>query len=198
MISVSLIAAALKKELGSYFSTEAHRDNDIVRYINSATRAITISRNFDFNQYDTDIVVTEWTTKYNIPYQIETFFVKKDNEDIEYENFVGYHGLSNKSWILWIYWDKAICESPWTYKIFYRWFPPHIFSLEDSLDIPEHFYDLVLLKATYFWFADIAAYDKANNKDTIFDGMIKDMATRSSNPRPLVTKRLNKSKRKQW
>jgi len=57
MIAVSVIASAIKKELGSYFSTEAHKDNDIVRYINSAVRAIVIAKNFDFNQYKYTLTV---------------------------------------------------------------------------------------------------------------------------------------------
>ena len=200
MIAVQVIASALKKELWSYFSTEAHRDWDMTRYINSAARAIAIAKNFDFNQYETQLVVTEWITAYSIPYQIETYFVKKDDDEVEVLNFPDYHKLSNadKDQIVCIWWENAKSLNPWTYDIFYRWFPPTITSLTDSLQIPEHFYDLVLLKATYFWYMDIRAFSKAAGKEEIFKWMIKDMATRSSNPQPKKTKRLNKSKNKIW
>lgn len=198
MIAVSVIASAIKKELGSYFSTEAHKDNDIVRYINSAVRAIVIAKNFDFNQYKYKLTVVPWEEQYNIPYQIETFYVKKSWENIDFLDFKDYNNVSDKSNYIWIWWDVCNCVSPWEYEIFYRWFPSQIFWLNESLEIPAHFFDLVLLKATYFGFMDIRAYDKANHKNNIFEWMIDDMATRSSTPQPTKTKRLNKSKKKIW
>lgn len=194
MISVPIIASALKKELGSYFSTEAHRDNDIVRYINSAARAIAISRNFQFNQYEYELVVTEWVTTYNIPFQIETYFILDSTwEEVDFEDFMNYHREKDKSDLIWVWGDTVKCTNPWTYTFFYRGYPTQITSLTDSLTIPEHFYDIVILKASYFGFMDIRAYTKANNKETIFTWMIWDMAKRSSNPQPTKKKRLNKS-----
>lgn len=194
MISVSVIAWALKKELGSFFSTEAHKDWDLTRYINSAARAITIWRNFDFNNYDYEIVVTEWITSYDIPYQISTYFILDENwDEVDFLNFTDYYRTKDKTEVIWIWAEKLKCTKPWTYTIFYRGFPPTITSLSWNLDIPEHFYDLILLKSTYFGFMDIQAYDKANKKENIFTWMISDLAKRSSDPQPTKTKRLNKS-----
>ena len=198
MIAVSIIASAVQKELGSYFSTEAHTHSDIIRYINSAVRAITIARNFDFNQYSHKIDVISWTDTYSIPYQIETFFVKKSWQKVDFYDFKNYNILDHKNDIVWIWGNNFKCTSPWEYEIFYRGFPKHITSLNDFLEIPEHFYDLILLKSTYFGFMDIRAYDKANNKENIFNWMVKNMATRSSNPKPMQIKRLNKWKKKVW
>jgi hypothetical protein len=46
MISTAKVMQNLQKELGSFYSTEAHTSADMLRYINSAARAICISRNF--------------------------------------------------------------------------------------------------------------------------------------------------------
>jgi len=194
MISVPVIASALKKELGSYFSTEAHRDNDMVRYINSAARAIAIARNFQFNQYEYEFVVTDGVTSYDIPFQIETYFVLDSTwDEVDFEDFLNYNREKNKTEIIWIWWDVWRCTKPWTYTIFYRGYPSSITSLTDILALPEHFYDLVLLKATYFGYMDIRAFSKATGKETIFKWMISDMGKRSSNPQPVKRKRLNKS-----
>lgn len=194
MISTQTIASALKKELWSYFSTEAHWDNDIIRYINSAVRAIVIWRNFDFNQYDYELTVTEWEDSYSIPFQIETYFILDSNwDEVDFYDFIDYNRSVSKDNIIWVWGDQLKCITPWTYTIYYRWYPTQITSLESSLDIPSHFYDLILLKATYFWFMDIRAYNKANNKENIFKWMLSDLAKRSSNPRPTQIKRLNKS-----
>lgn len=199
MIQSSIIAFNLKKELWSYFSTEAHRDNDIIRYINSAVKAIVVSRNFDFNQYEYELTVTAWTTSYDIPYQIETFFILNSSwEEVDMRDFINYHKEQDKTDLIWIWGDKLKCETPWVYTIYYRWYPTQITSLTDVVNVPEHFFDIIVLKATYFWFMDIRAYDKAQTKENIFTWMIKNMATRSSNPQPLKRKRLNNSKSNTW
>lgn len=199
MIAVQNIALALKKELGSFFSTEAHRDNDIIRYINSAGKAIITARNFWFNEYEYQIVVTAWTITYSIPFQIETFFILNSAwEEVDFENFRNYNLLQDKSTTIWIWGETLKCITPWTYTIFYRWYLPQITTLTDSIVIPEHFYDLIIVKASYFGFLDIRAYQKASEKDKIFEWMIKNMATRESNPQPLKIKRLNKSKSNTW
>lgn len=194
MIAAQIVSTNIKKELGSYFSTEAHGDNDIIRYINSAMNAIVISRNFWFNQFKYDLVVVDWITKYDIPFQIETFFILDSSwEEVDYEDFSDYFRLKDKTWVIWIWEDIVECTTPGTYSIFYRWYPTQITSLTDSLELPAHFYDLVVLKATYFWFMDIQAYTKASEKNKIYEWMISDLAKRSSDPKPKKTKRLNKS-----
>jgi len=46
MIPISKLTANIKKELGSFFSTEAHTSVDLIRYINSAVKALCISKSF--------------------------------------------------------------------------------------------------------------------------------------------------------
>ena len=197
MISTAKLKANIKKELWSFFSTEAHTDNDIMRYINSWARAISIARNFWFNKYDHTIVVTSSTDKYDIPYQIETFFVLDEAWDpIDMLSFEDYYREKDKSNIILIEWNTLVSKKQGTFQIFYRGFPKTITSLEENVVIPEHFFDVLVLKATYFWLMDIRSYEAAADKKEIFKWMISDMAKRSSNPKPLEIKRLNKSKSK--
>lgn len=198
-INTQIIADNIKKELWSFFSTEAHTDSNILRYINSSIRNICISKNFDFNKY-TYSLTTDWiTTSYTIPYQVETFFIQAQNlEEIDLYNFENYYRESDKSNIIWIWDTTLITTLTWTYTIYYRWFPDTLVSLSSSITIPDHFYDLIVVWWTYFWFLDVKAYDYANQKKFIFDWMIKSMATRNSNPLPLKTKRLNSSKNNIW
>lgn len=72
MINTQLVSDAVKSELGSFFSTDAHADVSVTRYINSSVRDICINKNFSFNKYITTVTVTAGTTNYSIPYQIET------------------------------------------------------------------------------------------------------------------------------
>lgn len=48
MLAQQPIIDAIKKELGSVFSTEAHTDSDIYRYINSGLNYIASFRDFPF------------------------------------------------------------------------------------------------------------------------------------------------------
>lgn len=185
MISVAVLDQALQKELWSFFSTDAHQDNDRIRYINSAVRAICLSKNFNFNKYNYSIT-TDWIiTDYSIPYQIETFWITDSNLDwVEYCKFEDYYLTKDRSSLIWIWEDSLVTTMAWTYNILYRWFPSSITNLTWTILIPEHFYDLVLVKAVAFWFADIKDYIKEANKNAIYNWMIKDMATRSSNVTP--------------
>lgn len=185
MISTAVIDAALIKELGSFFSTEAHKTTDRVRYINSAVRSIALAKNFSFNRYKQDITTISWTTDYTVPFQIETFAILDSAwNEIEILDFDDYYIRKNKDNVIWIWDDTMVTTMVWTFTILYRWFPTTITDLNWTISIPEHFFDIVLVKAASFWFADIKDYIKQNQKESIFNWMIKTMATRNSNRKP--------------
>lgn len=185
MIAISEVDAAIKKQLGSFFSTEAHKEPDRVRYINSAVRAIATAKNFSFNRYKTDITTTSWTTDYTVPYQIETFAILNAAwDEVPLYDFEDYYIEKNKNSIIWIWDDTLVTTLVWTYTVLYRGYPPTITSLTWTIAIPEHFFDLVVTKAAAFWFADIKDFAKEGNREAIFNGMIKSMATRNSNRKP--------------
>ena len=48
MFAQTEVVAAIQKELGSFFSTEAHGDSDIIRYMKSAGNYIANFRDFPF------------------------------------------------------------------------------------------------------------------------------------------------------
>lgn len=199
MIAIESLASAMKKEFWSFFSTDAHKDMDLVRYINSARRYIVISKNFPFNKYNTSIT-TNWTdTEYIIPYQIETFFVLNSTwDEVPLYNFEDYYRLKDKTNAICIMEDRFVTSMIWTFQVFYRGYPSTITELTWNLNFPEHFFDLVVTWWTYYGFLDVKAYNKAGEKKAILDWMIKSMATRQSDKFPLQTKRLNSSKSNTW
>jgi hypothetical protein len=193
MIAVRALAWAIKKELGSFFSTDAHSDMDIVRYINSRVRYIVTAKNFNFNKYKYTLTTNSNDTEYVIPYQIETFFVLwSDGKELELSTFEEYYRSSDKAGKVCINEDKLVTTVKWTLEIFYRWYPATLTSLSWNVDIPEHFFDLIVACATYYWFLDVKAYQKAWEKKAVTDWMIRSIATRQSDKMPLKIKRLNK------
>lgn len=199
MIAIPLVASNIKKELGSFFSTEAHSDFDITRYINSSARLICTEKNFTFNKFVHELTVTEWQTDYTIPYQIETYFIQGEgwaDDEVDIWTFEEYYRTSDKTQLIWIWDDKLATKKTWTFNIFYKWFPDAITDLLGSIDMPNHFYDVLVLGAIYYWFMDIKNYSMAWTKLTIFNGLLKSLARRNSDPKPLKTKRLNRGKNK--
>jgi len=195
MIAVQSIANAIKKEFGSFFSTDAHWDMDLVRYINSRVRYIVIAKDFPFNKYNYTLVTNDTDTNYSIPYQIQTFFALDTSwDEIELYNFEDYYRQKDKTDKICIFEDRLITTKKGNIDIFYRWYPTTLTSLEWNLNMPEHFFDLVTVFASFFGFLDVKAYQKSWEKKNIWDWMIKSMATRQSDKFPLTTKQLNKPK----
>ena len=75
MINTTELESVIKKNLGSFYSTDAHNWTAILRYINSAVSYLVERKNFKFNKYTYQLTTNSNNTEYNIPYQIETFFV---------------------------------------------------------------------------------------------------------------------------
>jgi len=82
--------------------------------------------------------------------------------------------------------------------VIFRGFPETITKLEWTIDIPQHFFDLIVVKATYFGFQDIRAYQQGTLKEQIYQWMIKSLATRTTNQFPLKMQRLNNNPNKIW
>jgi len=214
MIAVSTILANLQKELGSFYSTEAHTSWDLLRYINSSARAIVTARNFWFNKYTQSIsILPEWTVTtdpvwviewfswdtISVPYQIETFYILDSAwDEVNIYNFEDYYLLKDKSEAIMIEEDKLVSEMEWDFTIYYRGYPTTVTSTDWNLNMPQHFFDMIVLMWTYYGLMDIRAYDKANYKKWVFEWMVKDVAKRESDKKPLQTKRLNKSPSKIW
>lgn len=73
MISQSAVISAIQKELGSFFSNEAHTESDIYRYITSAIRYIAKYRNWGFLKKEITITYTTPLAVQEIPYVVQAF-----------------------------------------------------------------------------------------------------------------------------
>ena len=200
MINTAELEVAIKKGLGSFFSTDAHSWTSIIRYINSWVKYMIERKKFTFNKYIYRVDTTdENTTEFSIPYQIETFFIQNEAwDEVKMYKFEDYFRLRDKSDSICVHEDRIITKMKWKFDIYYKWYPKTITSISQTLEVPEHFLDVIILIATYYWFLDIKAFDKANSTKSIMDWFLKNMATRSSDKFPLETKRLNESENVVW
>lgn len=192
MLAISPIADTIKRELGSVFSTENHKDPDIIRYINSAIRDLTIERNFTFNKFKTTQIVVQWATDYTIPYQIETFFVFDSNNTpsriLNFENYYNYilqqNNIHDTTNVVWVWDDKFVCSTPWTYTIIYRWAVEPIIELDSTVDIPSMFQDAIICWALKYGYMDEKDFATANHKQSVFNWLVKSLASRNTNTTP--------------
>lgn len=199
MINTTELESVIKKNLGSFYSTDAHNWTAILRYINSAVRYLVERKNFKFNKYTYQLTTDSNSTEYNIPYQIETFFVLNDVwEELDLFEFEDYFREIDKDNKICIFEDKLITTFKWSLTIYYRWYPNFLTNISQTLNIPEHFFDVLVLIASYYWFMDVHAYEKANFTKATMDWFIKDLATRSSDKLPFNIKRTNKSESQVW
>ena len=76
MINIQEVSQSVKETLWTFLSNELHTDTRLIWYINAAIRKIILSYNFpDFKYIYT--LTTNWIdTSYNIPYNIQTYYVK--------------------------------------------------------------------------------------------------------------------------
>lgn len=79
MISQAVITTAIQKELGSFFSTEAHTDSDIVRYINSAVNYVASYRDFPFLIDTQSVSYTTPLSSQTITYAVKVLGVNGDS-----------------------------------------------------------------------------------------------------------------------
>jgi hypothetical protein len=119
MITIQPLIDSIKKELGSNFSTEAHTDPNILRYINSAINYVWNFRDWEWSKTVFSFVYASASTEVTIPYCQKVFGVKFGTQI--------YSILNSQQWFLQedhpecvgIYGDKFISESTGTYQIMY-------------------------------------------------------------------------------
>ena len=75
MISIPELDQNIKKELGSFFSTQAHTEPDRIRYINSSVKDLCMKRDWDFNKFRDVLTVTTVNTQTVMKTILKTFHV---------------------------------------------------------------------------------------------------------------------------
>lgn len=195
MISQAVITTAIQKELGSFFSTEAHTGSDIVRYINSAANYIASYRDFPFLIDTQTVVYTTPLASQTIEYTVKVLWVNGDmNMTI----------LSKADWFfpelrtnaICIEWDEIIANEAGTYSILYVKLPDKLTTGGSwSLNMPPQFEPVLIDLAIMYGYKDLKYYDKASAKLGAANAELNLLAQRISNPMPRQTRILSRNHR---
>ena len=188
MISIPELDQNIKKELGSFFSTQAHQEPDRIRYINSSVKDLCMKRDWDFNKFRDTITVTTVNTQTVMKTVLKTYHVYDSAgipmEVLNFEDYYQRQSESDTEWYVWVWGNTFQAPETGTYVITYSALPEPITSLTGNLDIPSDKQDLIVVIAVYYAFMDLRMYDKAGEKRAIAKGMTEDIAQRSTDPTP--------------
>ena len=185
MINQSEVENTIRKELGSYFSTQAATQNDIYRYINSAIEYIYNYRDWEFNKKVFSFIYEAVNTESELPiYCLKVFSVKKgatpvwvmDNEEwFVNDDHDGYVGIFGNMFISW---------ETGTYHILHTPAPSSIDNTTTEINMPINFKRTIEELALAYGYSDLKLYDKVAAKMWSANGSLDRLAQRSSNPRP--------------
>lgn len=195
MISQAVITTAIQKELGSFFSTEAHTDSDIVRYINSAVNYVASYRDFPFLIDTQSVVYTTPGISQTITYTVKVLGVNGDpNINI----------LRKADWFfpdlrvnaICIDGDELIANDSGTYSILYVKLPDKLTtSVAGTLNIPPQFEQVIIDLSIMYGYKDLKYYDKASAKMGAANAELNLLAQRITNPMPRQTRILSRNHR---
>ena len=198
-IPIQEIKSSLKKELGSFFSTEAHKDPDMIRYINSAVRYMCDLKPWDFNKYNANISITDTSVPWVTKEQIAVYSVYWPNwTEVDILNFEDYHSdIANghTKWFVWCWDTNLYAPEVWSYNIIYAWYPDTINTESQQLDVPYSKIDIIICLASYYAFMDVQAYQKAAEKRSIATAMVEWNAVRNTDRKPKSTPRMSSNYR---
>lgn len=180
MIVLQDIVQEVTKELGSFYSTDAHPSDSIYKYIKSAINYICNAKDWGFRKkvYEFDYIKDSVA---NIPVNLKTYYVLLEgapqNIVTEEEFFLG------NEWVL-ISVDTFRAGASGKYKILYMPSAPEVNDSVLQIDFPEHFKDVIVSMAVSFARKTTEEYDLANMLKGYVNGELDLIAERQTNVRP--------------
>ena len=186
-VAVPEVVSFMKKELGTYYSTEAFPDP--YRYINSAINYVYNYKDWQFLRKTASVVYSTPSVEVLIPYNLKTYYISSGTEDeVDILNaedwFKGYEGAC-------ITWDKFKASYASTFSILYCPSYTKVTAIDASIDLPDNFLDIIQTIAVHFAFKDVQNYDSANQALAFWKAMLDSIGERNTNSRP-------RKKRRTW
>ena len=162
MITTQPIVDSIKKELGSLFSTQAHNDDNIVRYINSAVNYIWNYKDWSFTKTTQTVNVTVPMATNTIDFVTPVYSVRIGTLYPEILDMKNWFKTPNPINQVACYEDVFIAPLTGSYEILYRTVAPRITSFTDLINLPERFTDVVRILAVMYGYKDIKQYEKSS------------------------------------
>lgn len=195
MIPVQELFASMKKSFGTFFSTEAHWDAEIIRYINEWTRLLCKKYPWYFNERETIVEVINTDAVYAIPETIEIQYIENSNwaelttiatRLSEYRKLAKTQPI-----VIWI-WDTYFRASQiGIYTLLHSVYPEKVVSIYDAIPFPDSMQNILLEYSLAIGFLSIK--DEANAKTHLdfAESLLQNEISRKSNRAPNKIKRVS-------
>lgn len=189
MISIEPVIAAIQKELGSFFSTEAHTSADILRYINSSNNYIASFRDFPYLTKTQVVVYTTPGIAQKIEYCLKVVGVN-GNPEIKVVPQADWFFPDNRVGAICVDGDQFIATDAGTFTIMYVSKPTTVTTSSTTVDIPPQFEPVLIDIAIHYGYKDIKMYDKSSAKIGQANNELNLLAQRITNPTPRQQRRI--------
>ena len=186
MISVQSVVDEIKKEFGSFFSTEWHPDTDVMNYITKGLRWISNKRDWEFNKVKTNVITTIVDEIVAIPETIQCYNVLDSDKKplIIYEFDDYYAQVASSVPYCWVWDTTFIASNPGVYTILHSIYPDPVTSLSWNISIPDSMKDLIVEISLAFWFLSVKDDDNAFVHFKVAEDLLPPIASRKTNNTP--------------
>ncbi len=185
MILKSDVLYSIQKELGSFFSTEAHSNMDYYRYINSAIEYIYNFRDWEFNKKVFSFIYEAANTESILPiFCLKTFHVKNGRKPMTILDNEAWFVIEDHTDCVGIFGNMFISEETGTYSILHTPAPATVDETSEYVNLPDNFKRVVEELSIMFGYQDLKLYDKAAEKKGSAEGSMNRISQRATNPRP--------------
>jgi hypothetical protein len=165
MILKSDVLYSIQKELGSFFSTEAHSNMDYYRYINSAIEYIYNFRDWEFNKKVFSFIYEAANTESTLPiFCLKTFHVKNGTKPMTILDNEAWFVIEDHTDCVGIFGNMFISEETGTYSILHTPAPATVDETSEYVNLPDNFKRVVEELSIMFGYQDLKLYDKAAEK----------------------------------
>lgn len=188
MIQLEPVISAIQKELGSFFSTEAHTASDILRYINSANNYIASFRDFPYLIKTQTVVYATPGVAQTITYCLKVVGINGDTS-IKVIPQQDWFFPDNRVGAICVDGDQFIATEAGTYTIMYVAKPTTVTNTSTTIDIPPQFEPVLIDVAIHYGYKDIKLYDKSSAKIGQANNELNLLAQRITNPTPRQQRR---------
>lgn len=190
-INVSLVIDKLTDNLWVSNITEAHTPSDMIDYINTALNKIMTQYNFPY-WLRKHTLTTNWVKEeYNIPFAINTFFLKdQDWSNKDLLELSDYFEPTVQKWFS-IFWDVLYTKETWTWTIIYQSLLDEVTTVNDVIDLPSVFKNVIITYASKEWFRKARNFDKVRFYDEEFKVEMNRLSAIHTNRTPNVISRIS-------
>lgn len=186
MIAVQDILYELKKELGAFFSLEAHPASDLLGYITSGARLLSTKRPWEFNVIRTQVTLANGFDLAAVRETSETLAVSTiSNPKVRLIKKAEFLATTDTSYEYATLYDTTFSASQaGTYTIIHRAYPDTVTDENGTIDMPASMRDMLVNYSLYFGYLSAKQTENAVDRFNVAEGLLPFISARNTDTTP--------------